>query len=75
MEFQNPLSNLIGDLFSEWLANKVDAALIALNNVLPDVATLFIIFCGICMMVTGKPGKWFSRAMIGLWVSIVMIIM
>jgi len=71
MKFDNPLSNLIGELFGKWLASKADAALLSLHIFLPEITTLFIVFCALCMMITGKSGKWFSRAVMGFWIAIV----
>lgn len=72
-DFENAFSNIIAESLGGWLAKKVDALLIALNEGLPEITSLGVVFCALAMMVTGKPYKWFGRSLMVLWIGIILI--
>jgi len=70
----NPLTELIGNLFGNWIAGKIDNFLMIINSNMPEITTLFIVFCAICMMLTNNSGKWFNRALFGFFIGAILII-
>jgi len=76
VQFDNPLSSLVAGALGDWLAKKVDTMLYAFAQGLPDLVSLGVVACALAMMIPGtKPYKWFGRAIMILWLGIVLIIL
>ena len=73
--YENPLSMIISKIFGNWLADKADAFILAFNESLPDLTALVVMLCGLMAMVTPKPYKWFTRAILVLWAGMALIML
>jgi hypothetical protein len=53
-----------GEAILAGILRALSAFLGSLRPVLPEIATLGVMACAICMMVTADVGKWLGRAML-----------